>query len=1731
MQKFYFLTLLYFFNSILFAQPVINEYTSDRIKLFATGFESEEGNGGLIDSSVNNNGDIQGNVKYIWSWGTQPSYNPEVYDGEYYFGTAITNEDNGRVHAGYNYNLYTPWFSGKKLKVEYYSYMSVNGNQGSYRARFLMDRKSTPHTPLRAEDSHTYDGQLYENWSSHDWQKHTYDTNVDGNASVSDSTRFVWHLDVNNNDNNLKGWYMDSLAIWEYKRVIEHEEHANTTNPGGPYRINASLNDSITWLQDPKLYYSTDGNSYTNVTMNETSDYEYYYDLPGQAFGTTISYYISCMNNVGVTHVSKESDTLDYQFNVVDNGNGYNFAKVQPVNFSEDVDIYTVMGWEDIGDPYAVYTIQYGTDIDFTPGSYTEKSVMESELYNPVDFIKDEVYYWRVYSVNTLSGDTVWADGGEKWVFEIVPPSIPSILNAALGIPANRTIIPENNPYQLRGTVENLENDTLTIRPGVEVWWGGPIGNGSLDINGLIVIEGTADNRITFRGHPEYENRSGIIGLNNTSPQLVITSDFVYQSGPKISYAEFYDGGFFDNGWTGAYVEYTNAYEQSINIAYGVIDSCILGGGGGSGLNAARDTIYAPFLIQDSQFTGNLSTSNADSLIIRNSLFEFASINATGSYPAYISNITVNNGSSNFGANDDGNHYGTNHEYLKITNADYLEPTGWAILTFDRINVDIDSVLIYDGVGGIDIEPGDTVRINNTTINQCENEGIRSRTYSARHYVEIKNSTITQNNDHGINFSIETSDTTEINISDNIITSNTLMGITLSGGRGNVNNNTINGNGYGVYVNGSHHTNFRGNDIIGNAPGGAFYSNGGSNIHLTNNVVRNNANNHTSDEHGNTLTNGWFKAGIVLQNINGCVIDSNHIDNNNYHVFNFDNSDYNNSGYDFIHKMFAPVSITTTGSETVRIKGNIISNNHTWSDYLDDSDGNDQKYRFSFSTEYFNLIGGGIAVLGYNGGVEIRSNIIESNAMELYTKFNQWRNWRTSVYPAMITWGLMDDTVRVKSNTISNNTFRWRGDWDGSYEHDIYALGIGPLMTGNYNMGTYNYVMEIDSNLVENNTLTEYSRRNTHYYAVGMSLRNEGDDRLFTKIRENTIRGNRLEMSDDAETEEYYAVGTYIWANNDSVLFSDNHVVGNIDAGGFDEGYAGGYYGNVSVKNSTFSQNQGRRAGGLYFNEVASHNISGCTITLNTATNENGVGAVFRPGSLVKNSIIVGNRVLYNGQIMEEEIGGISAYGYASDLHYNNLYNNSGYDFYNHSSNDIDGTYNWWNSRSEQILINDEIYDGIDNDGATGLVTYQPFLTFASDSTPGQIVTYDSLSLFSDNTFQVELSGQVKRGRRFFIQLVVQDGNENSVDQTAVKIKNLRNGDYIAPVATETELNTGVFHTSAVAGLTTTFVWDSLRTIHGDSLEISPYNYPSMKMYLTVDTTDVDVLMGDANGDGSVDVLDVMNIVGYILFNQDSLDYYAADVNFDSYINILDVIGVINIVVGNSTGRIVVDGDISIENPKNIKTSGDKAFIPIRIKNVNGLAGLQLEFHRKNGDFQISDILVDGISGGEYQKVMTDSSVFIIAYSLTGSPLSDNGIEILVTLNMGDQANGNLELGSMVAADFVGNPIAINVENLNTRITVVPDRFDVSNAYPNPFNPTTKIKMDIPDDGLLTAVVYDINGRFVNYLVNSQYYDAGYHIVSWNSQNYKGTSASNGLYLIRFIYKNHTKIRKIILLK
>lgn len=89
----------------------------------------------------------------------------------------------------------------------------------------------------------------------------------------------------------------------------------------------------------------------------------------------------------------------------------------------------------------------------------------------------------------------------------------------------------------------------------------------------------------------------------------------------------------------------------------------------------------------------------------------------------------------------------------------------------------------------------------------------------------------------------------------------------------------------------------------------------------------------------------------------------------------------------------------------------------------------------------------------------------------------------------------------------------------------------------------------------------------------------------------------------------------------------------------------------------------------------------------------------------------------------------------------------------------------------------------------------------------------------------------------------------------------------------------------------------------------------------------------------------------------------------------------------------------------------------------------------------------------------------------------------------------------------------------------VPDRFDLFNNYPNPFNPETKIKFDLPQNSIVALKIYDISGREVAELINNKL-DAGSYVI-----NFKADKLSSGIYFYRLIAGNFISTKKMILLK
>ena len=111
--------------------------------------------------------------------------------------------------------------------------------------------------------------------------------------------------------------------------------------------------------------------------------------------------------------------------------------------------------------------------------------------------------------------------------------------------------------------------------------------------------------------------------------------------------------------------------------------------------------------------------------------------------------------------------------------------------------------------------------------------------------------------------------------------------------------------------------------------------------------------------------------------------------------------------------------------------------------------------------------------------------------------------------------------------------------------------------------------------------------------------------------------------------------------------------------------------------------------------------------------------------------------------------------------------------------------------------------------------------------------------------------------------------------------------------------------------------------------------------------------------------------------------------------------------------------------------------------------------------------------------------------------------------------------------------IIFNVQNTNGKSlqksfkvqAVLPDKFELFQNFPNPFNPATTIKYSIAEEGFVNLTVFNILGEKVATLV-SKNMKPGRYTVDFDANN-----LSTGIYVYRLDSGKNTSVKKIILMK
>ena len=123
--------------------------------------------------------------------------------------------------------------------------------------------------------------------------------------------------------------------------------------------------------------------------------------------------------------------------------------------------------------------------------------------------------------------------------------------------------------------------------------------------------------------------------------------------------------------------------------------------------------------------------------------------------------------------------------------------------------------------------------------------------------------------------------------------------------------------------------------------------------------------------------------------------------------------------------------------------------------------------------------------------------------------------------------------------------------------------------------------------------------------------------------------------------------------------------------------------------------------------------------------------------------------------------------------------------------------------------------------------------------------------------------------------------------------------------------------------------------------------------------------------------------------------------------------------------------------------------------------------------------------------------------------LDQNGIEI-ATYDVG-----------LIPTDFAVWENSVLENNQDFLIT----NFNISNAYPNPFNPSTQFDLNILESGFVSVKIFDLNGNLIDVLAND-FYASGSYKMDWNANN-----VSSGIYILNAQINDESISQRITLMK
>ena len=230
---------------------------------------------------------------------------------------------------------------------------------------------------------------------------------------------------------------------------------------------------------------------------------------------------------------------------------------------------------------------------------------------------------------------------------------------------------------------------------------------------------------------------------------------------------------------------------------------------------------------------------------------------------------------------------------------------------------------------------------------------------------------------------------------------------------------------------------------------------------------------------------------------------------------------------------------------------------------------------------------------------------------------------------------------------------------------------------------------------------------------------------------------------------------------------------------------------------------------------------------------------------------------------------------------------------------------------------------------------------------------------------------------------------------------------------------------------------------------------------------------------------------------------------------------------------------LTLKRAQNVKEEVGEIKLRVSLNEAQQLKGYGFVLHFDPTKYEfVSAQEVDGnlLNTGTGQSTLflasdkTPGQIAVGSMKVDGEGANGTGELVEFTFRTQDPPlSTDFQILDGVLVDLTGSIDAINNIEIGN-LKPVPTDYSLEQNLPNPFNPSTTIKYQLPNSGEASLVIYNLLGQQVRTLLKETM-DAGFHSVVWDGKDELGKQVASGVYIYRLQSGDFSTAKRMMLLK